>query len=61
LNIIEIDEYWAGDIGPLGSAHFVSSETDPATEAVQLLHDAVKEVTGVAIEPAPKPRIGFLP
>lgn len=61
MKILEPDEYWAGDIGALGSAHFVSSETDPAIEAVRLLHDVVKEVTGVAVEPAPKPRIGFLP
>lgn len=48
-------------LGVSGSAHAVSSDPEPSDEAIRLLHEAVKEVTGVPVEPPAKPRMGFLP
>lgn len=61
--IIRSDDYWPEPslLGMSGSAHAVSSETEAQEEAIRLLHEAVKEVTGKPVEPAPKARIGFLP
>lgn len=61
--IIRSDDYWPEPslLGVSGSAHAVSSDTDQQEEAIRLLHEAVKEVTGKPVEPAAKPRIGFLP
>lgn len=47
-------------LGVSGSAHAVSSEPEPSDEAIRLLHEAIKEVTGKAVEPPAKPRMGFL-
>lgn len=60
---IRSDDYWPEPsiLGVSGSAHAVSSETDAQDEAIRLLHEAVKEVTGKAVEAPVKPRIGFLP
>jgi len=55
------DYYYSPGPGQLGSAHAVSAEVDNEDEAVRLLHEAVKEVTGKAVEAPAKPRIGFLP
>lgn len=61
--IIHSDDYWPEPslLGMSGSAHAVSSEADQQEEAIRLLHEAVKEVTGRPVEPAAKSRIGFLP
>lgn len=63
MNIIRSDDYRPEPsiLGVSGSAHAVSSETDSQDEAIRLLHEAVKEVTGKAVEEPTKPRIGFLP
>jgi len=63
MNIIRSDDYWPEPsiLGVSGSAYAVSSETDAQIEAIRLLHEAVKEVTGKAVEAPTKPRIGFLP
>jgi hypothetical protein len=55
------DYYYSPGPGQLGSAHAVSADSDSQEEAVRLLHEAVKEVTGKAVEAPAKPRIGFLP
>lgn len=59
--VIDIEEYWGGAIQLAGAAHAVSSDPEPADEAVRLLHEAVREVTGKPVEPPPRQRIGFLP
>lgn len=61
--IIRSDDYWPEPslLGMSGSAHAVSAEAEAANEAVRLLHEAVLEVTGKAVEAPPKARIGFLP
>ena len=63
MTIIRSDDYWPEPslLGVSGSAHAVSSEAEQQDEAIRLLHEAVKEVTGKPVEPAPKARIGFLP
>ena len=63
MNIIRSDDYWPEPslLGMSGSAHAVSSEADQQNEAIRLLHEAVKEVTGKAVEAPAKPRIGVLP
>jgi hypothetical protein len=55
------DYYYSPGPGQLGSAHAVSADADAEDEAIRLLHEAVKEVTGKAVEAPVKPRIGFLP
>lgn len=63
MQIIRSDDYWPEPsiLGVSGSAHAVSSETDSQIEAIRLLHEAVKEVTGKPVEAPAKARIGFLP
>ncbi|MDQ0571496.1 hypothetical protein QFZ42_003330 [Variovorax paradoxus] len=63
MNIIRSDDYWPEPslLGMSGAAHAVSNDPTHEDEAIRLLHEAVKEVTGKAVEPAPKARIGFLP
>lgn len=63
MNIIRSDDCWPEPsiLGVSGSAHAVSSEPTHEDEAIRLLHEAIKEVTGKPVEPAPKARIGFLP
>jgi hypothetical protein len=34
--------------------------TEPVDDVVAKLHAVIKEVTGKAVEPPPKPRMGFL-
>lgn len=47
---------------PLHSTgHASTLPPEPECEAVRLLHEAVKEVTGRDVEPPAKMRIGFLP
>lgn len=48
-------------LGVTGSAHAVSSDPEPVDDVIARLHAVVKEITGKAVEPAPKQRIGFLP
>lgn len=58
--VTEFDEYYAGSMSNMGAAHSVSSDPDPEDEAVRLLHEAVKEVTGKPVDEPAKPRMGFL-
>jgi len=61
MNIItEFDEYYAGSMTNSGAAHAVSSDPDQTNEAIRLLHEAIKDVTGKDIEQPPKRRMGFL-
>ena len=59
--ILDFEDYVPSGIMAVGSAHSVSSEPDPADEAIRLLHEAVKQVTGKAVLPPARPRMGFLP
>lgn len=61
--IVRSDDYWPEPslLGMSGSAHAVSSDAEAQDEAIRLLHEAVKEVTGKPVEPKTKARIGFLP
>lgn len=43
------------------SGHASTLPPEPQCEAVRLLHEAIKEVTGRDVETPAKPRIGFLP
>lgn len=52
-----MDEY-SYPLHMMGYASTIS-EPEPENEAIRLLHEAVKEVTGKAVEAPPKPRIGF--
>lgn len=63
MNIIRSEDYWPEPslLGISGSAHAVSSEGTPEDEAIRLLHEAVKEVTGKPVDAPQKARIGFLP
>jgi len=60
---IRSDDYWPEPslLGMSGAAHAVSNEPSHEEESIRLLHEAVKEVTGKAVEAPVKPRIGFLP
>lgn len=54
--------YSAGFFSASGSARAVDYEAPTANEAIRLLHEAVREVTGKAVDAKPaKARIGFLP
>ncbi|MBT2322539.1 hypothetical protein J7E62_09295 [Variovorax paradoxus] len=56
------DDYWEPSIlGVCGSAHSVSDTREPLDDVVAKLHEVVKEVTGRAVEPPKKQRMGFLP
>ena len=54
------DEYW-DDPKPWMMGHISLLPAEPENEAVRRLHEVVAEVTGKAVEPSVKPRIGFLP
>lgn len=54
------DEYWYAPT-PWAIGHISTLPSEPENEAVRELHQAVAEVTGKAVEPPIKPRIGFLP
>jgi len=58
--VTEFDEYYAGSMSNMGAAHAVSSDAESTDEAVRLLHEAVKEVTGKPVDEPAKQRIGFL-
>jgi hypothetical protein len=61
MNVLtELSEYQNSYVSFGGSANAVSYEPDEVNEAIRLLHEAVKEVTGRAVEPKPKARMGFL-
>lgn len=61
MHVITGEDYDVGAILAIGQAHSVSADPDPTDEAVRLLHEAVKTVTGRDVEPPVKPRMGFLP
>jgi hypothetical protein len=61
MKIRSDDEYYEPKPWSMGSAHAVSNDAEQGDEAVRLLHEAVKEVTGTGVEPLAKRRIGFLP
>lgn len=54
------DEYWEGPT-PWMMGHISLLPAEPENEAVRDLREVVAEVTGKAVEPPAKPRIGFLP
>ena len=54
-----IDEEYSYPLHMLGHASLLPPAAED--EAIQRLHEAVKEVTGKPVEPPQKPRIGFLP
>lgn len=58
---ITLDEY--SESYPLHQTGGIGTLTvaEPADDVVARLHAVVKEVTGKAVEPLPKPRMGFLP
>ena len=58
--LIRSDEYDTPAVWTMGTIGALF-ELEEENEAVRKLHEAVKEVTGKAVEPAPRPRIGFLP
>lgn len=51
---------FTGWLGPMGSISELA-EVAAGEDRVRQLHEVVAEVTGRPVEPAPKPRIGFLP
>lgn len=61
--IVSNDEYYPEPslLGMSGSAHAVSGDRDEECEAVRLLRECVKEVTGKDVEPPPARKMGFLP
>lgn len=63
MKIVRADDgyYYEPTPWSMGSAHAVSSDAEPADEAIRLLHEAVLKVTGKPVEPPVRPRIGFLP
>ena len=56
---IILQDEWTSPLHMTGRVTLLPLE--PENEAVRLLHEAVKEVTGKEVEVKPKPRIGFLP
>lgn len=59
--ILDFEDYVPAIIMAVGGAHSVSDSVDPTDEAIRLLHEAVKQVTGHAVVPPERPRMGFLP
>ena len=59
--IIDPDDYEPAGIMAVGGAHSVSQEPDLADEAIRLLHEAVRQVTGKQVVPPARPPMGFLP
>jgi hypothetical protein len=55
----DVDESHSYPLHSTGSATTLPAEAE--NEAVLLLHEAVKEVTGRDVDAPVKPRIGFLP
>lgn len=55
--MLDYDEY-SYSLSGLGQATTLGP--DEQNEAVRLLRECVKEVTGIDVEDKPKPRIGFL-
>jgi hypothetical protein len=50
---------WSYPLLMVGMA--VGCQPEQVDDPVARLHEVVREVTGNAVEPSPKPRIGFLP
>ena len=42
------------------SGHVSTLPSEPDDPVIERLHEVVREVTGVAVEKQPKPRMGFL-
>ncbi len=56
---ITLDDEYSYPLHVTGTASTLPPEAE--SEAIALLHAAVKEVTGRDVEPPQKPRMGFLP
>lgn len=55
-----MDSEYSYTLTMMGSAHCVTATEPDERDPVRRLHQAVLDVTGQLVEPAPKPRIGFL-
>lgn len=60
MKLITLDDEYSYPLHTSGSISTLPV-VEGENEAVQLLHAAVKEVTGKDVKPVERPRMGFLP